>query len=126
MAKVGLKETLALLAAGYKKKDIEALAAIDEDSQQEQPVDPAPEIKKDPDPATEQAQSKDPDPTPDYKQLYEDLLKQSQDKDEQIKAQDEKIKKIQKDNVNENVLPDMNKAREESEISLIEAIRSFY
>lgn len=124
MAKVGLKETLALLAAGYKKKDIEALAAIDEDSQQEQNVDPAPEIKKDPDPEIEQAQSKDPDP--DYKQLYEDLLKQSQDKDEQIKAQDEKIKKIQKDNVNENVLPDMNKAREESELSLIEAIRSFY
>ena len=124
MAKVGLKETLALLAAGYKKKDIEALAAIDEDSQQEQPVDPAPEIKKDPDPEIEQAQSKDPDP--DYKQLYEDLLKQSQDKDEQIKAQDEKIKKIQKDNVNENVLPDINKAREEAENSLIEAIRSFY
>lgn len=124
MAKVGLKETLALLAAGYKKKDIEALAAIDEDSQQEQTVDPVPEIKKDPDPEIEQAQSKDPDP--DYKQLYEDLLKQSQDKDEQIKAQDEKIKKIQKDNVNENVLPDMNKAREEAEISLIEAIRSFY
>lgn len=124
MPKVGLKETLALLAAGYKKKDIEALAAIDEDSQQEQTVDPAPEIKKDPDPEIEQAQSKDPDP--DYKQLYEDLLKQSQDKDEQIKAQDEKIKKIQKDNVNENVLPDMNKAREESELSLIEAIRSFY
>lgn len=124
MPKVGLKETLALLAAGYKKKDIEALAAIDEDSQQEQTVDPAPEIKKDPDPEIEQAQSKDPDP--DYKQLYEDLLKQSQDKDEQIKAQDEKIKKIQKDNVNENVLPDMNKAREESELSLIEAIKSFY
>lgn len=124
MAKVGLKETLALLAAGYKKKDIEALAAIDEDSQQEQTVDPVPEIKKDPDPEIEQAQSKDPDP--DYKQLYEDLLKQSQDKDEQIKAQDEKIKKIQKDNVNENVLPDINKAREEAEISLIEAIRSFY
>lgn len=124
MSKVGLKETLALLAAGYKKKDIEALAAIDEDSQQEQNVDPAPEIKKDPDPEIEQAQSKDPDP--DYKQLYEDLLKQSQDKDEHIKAQDEKIKKIQKDNVNENVLPDMNKAREEAEISLIEAIRSFY
>lgn len=124
MPKVGLKETLALLAAGYKKKDIEALAAIDEDSQQEQKVDPAPEIKKDPDPEIEQAQSKDPDP--DYKQLYEDLLKQSQDKDEQIKAQDEKIKKIQKDNVNENVLPDMNKAREESELSLIEAIKSFY
>ena len=127
MAKVGLKETLALLAAGYKKKEIEALAAIDlEEVQPEQPAAQTIEDKKDPDPATGQAQSKDPDPEPDYKQLYEDLLKQSQDKDEQLKAQDEKIKKIQKDNVNENVLPDMNKAREESEISLIEAIRSFY
>ena len=30
MAQIGLKETLSLLAAGYKKKDIEALAAIDD------------------------------------------------------------------------------------------------
>ena len=33
MTKVGLKETLSLLAAGYKKKDIEALAAIDEENE---------------------------------------------------------------------------------------------
>ena len=30
MAKVGLKDTLALLAKGYSKKDIDELAAIDE------------------------------------------------------------------------------------------------
>ena len=43
MAKVGLKDTLALLAKGYSKKEIDALAAIDEENskQEEQPVDPA-------------------------------------------------------------------------------------
>ena len=32
MAKVGLADTLKLLSAGYKKKDIDALAAIDEEN----------------------------------------------------------------------------------------------
>ena len=42
MTKVGLKETLSLLAAGYKKKDIEALAAIDEENESQAPAPEAP------------------------------------------------------------------------------------
>ena len=64
MAKVGLKETLALLAAGYKKKDIEALAEIDDQQQEEKPAeDPVPV----PAPAAETPKQEEPD----YKKMYE-------------------------------------------------------
>ena len=43
MAKVGLKDTLALLAKGYSKKEIDALAAVDEENETEQKEEnPAP------------------------------------------------------------------------------------
>ena len=52
MAKVGLKDTLALLAKGYSKKDIDELAAIDAENEakaEEQTEAPAQEIpEKDP------------------------------------------------------------------------------
>ena len=116
MAKVGLKETLALLAAGYKKKDIEALAAIDEDIQPEQPAAQTIEDKKDPDPATEQAQSKDPDP--DYKQLYKDLLKKNQETEA-------KVTKLQQDNVHEDSGPSAEIARQKESEALETLVRSF-
>ena len=124
MAKVGLKETLTLLAAGYKKKDIDALAAIDEDIQQEEPDQPAQEDKKATVPNADQEQQQEQEP--DYKALYEDLLKKQEEKDSEIKEKDEKIKKIQKDNVNSNSLPDIEKERAASQASLIDAIKSFY
>lgn len=117
MTKVGLKDTLALLAKGYSKKEIDALAAIDEEQEKK---DPEPEEKKDPEP-----EKKDPeveekkDPEPDYKKMYEDLLKENQEKDAQIKE-------IQKENVNENSLPDLEKQYEEETNSLNEAFKSFY
>ena len=124
MAKVGLKETLTLLAAGYKKKDIDALAAIDEDIQQEEPDQPAQEDKKATVPNADQEQQQEQEPN--YKALYEDLLKKQEEKDSEIKEKDEKIKKIQKDNVNSNSLPDVEKERAASQASLIDAIKSFY
>ena len=124
MAKVGLKETLTLLAAGYKKKDIDALAAIDEDIQQEEPDQPAQEDKSAPVPNADQEQQQEQEP--DYKQMYEDLLKKQEEKDSELKEKDEKIKKIQKDNVNSNSLSDVEKEREASHTSLIDAIKSFY
>ena len=45
---------------------------------------------------------------------------------EEIKEKDETIKKIQKTNINENNLPEIEKARLENENSLINALRSFY
>ena len=128
MAKVGLKDTLTLLAKGYSKKDIDALAAVD--AEQEAPAPdkkeseaPAPaEDKK----AQDDAADKESNPEPDYKQLYEDLKKQQEAKDKEIKEKDETIKKIQRTNINENNLPEIEKARLENENSLIDALRSFY
>lgn len=118
MAKVGLKETLALLAAGYKKKEIEALAEIDlEEVQPEQPAAQT-EDKKDPDPATGQAQSKDPDPEPDYKSLYEDLLKKNQETEA-------KVTKLQQDNVHEDSGPSAEMARKKESEALETLVRSF-
>ena len=117
MAKVGLKTTMALLAKGYSKKEIDALAAVDDELEKEEE-----EKKKDPDPKPEEKkpeENKKEDPEPDYKKLYEDLLKDNQEKDEQIKE-------IQKDNINENVLPELEKIYEEEHASLVDAIRSFY
>ena len=106
MTKVGLKETLSLLAAGYKKKDIEALAAIDE----EQPApDPEPK-KKEEQPA--------PDPDPDYKTMYEELLKKNQE-------MENKINKIQQDNKHKDSAPDAAKAKEKEAESLANMVRSF-
>lgn len=120
MGKVGLKETLTLLAAGYKKKDIDALAAIDEE--QEAPATetakseaPAPvEDKKAPDDAA----AKESNPEPDYKKMYEDLLKTN-------KENEDKIKKLQQDNVHGNAAPDAEKAKQEQAESLTNLVRSF-
>ena len=117
MAKVGLKDTLALLAKGYSKKEIDALAAIDDEQENK---DPEPEDKKDPEPEKTDPEPEDKkDPEPDYKKMYEDLLKENQEKDAQIKE-------IQKENVNENSLPDLKKQCEEEENSLNEAFKSFF
>ena len=85
MAKVGLKDVLALRAAGYSKKEIDALAAIDEENEKEaekkEPETPAPEDKK----AQDDAADKESNPEPDYKALYEEQLKQSQESLEKLK-----------------------------------------
>lgn len=122
MAKVGLKDTLALLAKGYSKKEIDALAAIDEESEQEkEQAVPAEDIKAQDDAAAEES-----NPEPDYKAMYEDLLKEKEAKDKEIKDKEDQIKEIQKDNIHEDNLPEMEKAYEEEQASLIDAIRSFY
>ena len=111
MAKVGLKETLSLLAAGYKKKDIEALAAIDEeqDQKEEQPA---------PDQAPVVEEKEDKDPEPDYKTMYEELLKKNQETEN-------KINKIQQDNIHKDSAPDAAKAKEKEAESLANMVRSF-
>ena len=115
MAKVGLKETLSLLAAGYKKKDIEALAAIDEESnQEEQPV--VPDEDKAIDPAPEQAQEKDQEP--DYKTLYEELLKKN-------KETETTLTQLQQDNVHKDSAPAVEANKKEEAETLTNLVRSF-
>ena len=127
MPKVGLKEILSLLAAGYKKKDIEAMIAAEEEedqkaAEQSQAQTAAPEDKV----APEDAGVKESTPEPDYKKMYEELLEKQEEKETELKEKDEKIKKIQKDNINSNSLSDVEKERAASQASLIDAIKSFY
>ena len=122
MAKVGLKDTLALLAKGYSKKEIDALAAIDNESEQEKEQAAPAEDNK----AQDVAAAEESNPEPDYKTMYEELLKEKEAKEKEIKDKDNQIKEIQKDNIHEDNLPEMEKAYEEEQASLIDAIRSFY
>ena len=120
MAKVGLKETLALLAAGYKKKDIEALAAMDEEQEKEQNTKhenqeiPAP-IITDSIPA---ASEKEADPEPDYKAMYEDLLNKN-------KETEAKITKLQQANIHEDSAPAAAAEKQKEAESLSDLVRSF-
>ncbi len=111
MAKVGLKDTLQLLAAGYKKKDIYALAAIDE----EQIDTPAPEPEA---AAPAQISQEDKPEEPDYKSMYEELLKKS-------KETEAKVTKLQQDNVHKDSAPASAEARQKEQESLEGLFRSF-
>ena len=118
MTKVGLKETLSLLAAGYKKKDIEAMiAAEEEDDKKEaeaQAQPEAPEDKK----APEDADAKESTPEPDYKKMLEDKQKEL----EEIQA---KLNKIQQNNIHENSAPAADEARKAEAETLTNLVRSF-
>ena len=114
MAKVGLRETLALLAAGYKKKDIEALAEIDAELESKAEEDvPAPA------PVPEQPKNeKQENDEPDYKALYEELKK----KNEESQA---KITKLQQDNINADSAPAVEEQRHQQQDDLLSMVRTF-
>ena len=120
MAKVGLKDTLALIAKGYSKKEIDALAAIDEEQEA---------------PATEEAQSEAPAPVednnapenaaakesiqePDYKSMYEELL-------EKNKQSEAKITKLQQSNIHTDSAPAYEEIKKKQEEDLQSLFRSY-
>ena len=108
MAKVGLKDTLALIAKGYSKKEIDELAAMDEQTQQEEVKEaPAPEIK-------EEKKEEEPD----YKTMYEELLKEKE-------SAEKKVKELQQENVHENSAPLAEEAKKAQQESLTNLVRSF-
>ena len=119
MAKVGLKDTLALLAKGYSKKDIDELAAIDE-AQEAQ----AEQKKDDPAPA--------PSITPEMQAQMDELLSQIKEKEEQLAqltqakdAAEAKVTKLQQDNVHSNSAPAAAEAKAKEQESLTNMVRSF-
>ena len=116
--KVGLKETLSLLAAGYKKKDIEAMIAAEEEDQKaaepSQAQTEAPEDNKAPD----DAGVKESNPEPDYKKLLEE-------KEKELKEIQEKLNKIQQNNIHENSAPAADEARKAEAETLTNLVRSF-
>ena len=118
MPKVGLKEILSLLAAGYKKKDIEAMIAAEEEEEkkeaQAQAQPEAPEDKK----APEDAAAKESIPEPDYKKLLEE-------KEKELKEIQEKLNKIQQDNIHKDSAPAADEARKAEAETLTNLVRSF-
>ena len=111
--KLSLLDKLALAKAGYKMKDIESMEMSEPDDDKK---DPEPDDDKKDDPG---------DPT-DYKKLYEDLLAENEKAKDDNKKKDDLIKKIQKKNTNDNLLPDIDKKREDDINSLKDSLRSFY
>jgi len=111
MAKVGLKDTLTLLAKGYSKKDIDALAEIDEQNEKQQET-PAP----DPVPAPEPEEDKKIDP---------EMVKQMEELQAKLKESEEKLKKLQKENINKDSAPLSEEAKKQERESLLNMARSF-
>ena len=125
MPKLGLKDVLSLRAAGYSKKEIEALAAVDEENENKKQEAPAPDQKQSEAPAPaedkkaqDDAADKESNPEPDYKQLYEDLKKQSQESLE-------KLKKLQEQNIHKNMAPDAAAQLEKQTDDLLSMVRDF-
>ena len=121
MAKVGLKDTLALLAKGYSKKDIDELAAIDEaqEAQAEQKTE-------------EPAKNEKQEITPEMQAQMDELLSQIKEKEEQLAeltqakdAAEAKVTKLQQDNIHENSAPMAEEARKAEQDSLNNLVRSF-
>lgn len=106
---IGLKDTLTLLSKGYSKKDIQELEKLDQENEAKEAEEPekveapAEDIKKD---------------EPDYKTLYEELLKEST-------AAKKTIETLQKENTRQDMGPDVEKAKEADAADLLNTIRSF-
>lgn len=113
MAKVGLKDTLTLLAKGYSKKDIDALAEIDEEN------DKVSEIKEEKiEPISETPKENEKPDEPDYKTMYEELLKKNQETETTLKA-------IQKENINSDSTPATEETLKQQQETLTNLVRGF-
>ena len=115
MAQIGLADTLKLLAAGYKKKDIEALASID-DAGDPKPANPKPADPKPADP--EPADPKPADPEPDYKKMLEEAQAKT-------KELEDKVKKLQQNNTHKDSATAAAEAKQKEAESLTDLVRGF-
>ena len=116
MAQIGLADTLKLLAAGYKKKDIEALASIDETPMEQGPdlvTTQTAQPSEDPAPASE-----DKEEDPDYKKLYDETVNKLDD----LKK---KLDKLQQDNTHKDSAPAAAEAKQKEAESLTNLVRGF-
>lgn len=107
---IGLKDTLTLLSKGYSKKDIQELEKLDQDNEATEAEEPE---KKEEAPAEDIKKDE-----PDYKSLYEELLKEST-------ADKKTIETLQKENTRQDMGPDVEKAKEADAADLLNTIRSF-
>ena len=112
---IGLGDTLQLLKAGYKKKDIDALIAQDEEEKKKADSDSSKEGEVPPAPAAPKQGQED---TPDYKKMYEELL-------EKNKKTEAELTSLQSKNIQKDMSGDAQKAKEEEKASLLDSIKSF-
>lgn len=121
MAKVGLKDTLALLAKGYSKKDIDELAAIDEaqEAQAEQKTEEP--VKNENHEIAQEHLDKMNELLAQIKEKEEQLAQLTQEKD----AAEAKVTKLQQDNVHSNSAPAAAEAKAKEQESLTNMVRSF-
>ena len=119
MAKVGLKDTLALLAKGYSKKDIDELAAIDEAQEAEQKTE-------------DSAKNENQEIAQEHLDKMNELMAQLKEKEEQLAqltqekdAAEAKVTKLQQDNIHENSAPMAEEAKKAEQESLNSLVRSF-
>lgn len=121
MAKVGLKDTLTLLAKGYTKKDIDALAEIDEQNEAQQEV-PAPVITE----SVPAAQSTPAESEKEQdKKIDPETQKQMEELQAKLKESEEKLKKLQKENINKDSAPAAAEAKQKESESLLNLVRGF-
>lgn len=118
MKQIGLAKTLELLAAGYKKKDIEALAALDEQATEEQQED-TPETSQLPDPEPKK------EADPDYKAKWEDATNKMNELQEKLKESEDRLKKLQQENINRDSGPAAAEAKKKETDSLLNMVKSF-
>lgn len=111
---IGLGDTLQLLKAGYKKKDIDALIAQDEEEKKKADSDSSKVGEVPPAPSSQGKQ----EDTPDYKKMYEELL-------EKNKKTEAELTSIQSKNIQTDMSGDAQKAKEEEKASLLDSIKSF-
>lgn len=123
MKQIGLAKTLELLAAGYKKKDIEALAALDEQATEEQATEEQQEDIPEP------SQLPDPEPEkeadPDYKAKWEDATNKMNELQEKLKESEDRLKKLQQENINRDSGPAAAEAKQKETDSLLNMVKSF-
>lgn len=111
---IGLGDTLQLLKAGYKKKDIDALVAQDEEEKKKADSDSS-KVGEVPPAAGSEGKQED---TTDYKKMYEELL-------EKNKKTEEELTSLQSKNIQKDMSGDAQKAKEEERSSLLDSIKSF-
>ena len=116
MTQIGLADTLKLLAAGSKKKDIEALASIDETPiEQGQDLVTTPTTQPSNDPASV---SEDKEEDPDYKKLYDETVNK-------LNNLQKKLDKLQQDNTHKDSAPAAAVAKQKEAETLTNLVRGF-
>ena len=125
MAQIGLADTLKLLAAGYKKKDIEALASVDFASTPNEAPEQAPKQQDIENPAPEHEEEDKTEQDIDYKAILEDKQKELEDKQKELEEMQKKLEKLQKANTQKDSAPAAAEAKQKEAESLTDLVRGF-